>query len=709
MDEDAVPARRDRGIGPEQEDDGEFEALARMDGEDADGPAVALQAEDGGVARLGAGLAHEPVEQRGGIAARAAHAGMDELGQVQQVGEGPFAAGSGRRHAGGEPGLPGEPVERREEAVLARRVGQLAEEAEVLRHAARLLRSALRGGERVDLRRLQPEERGEERGADDAGGGRGGDRRKEQAEGLRLRLPEDGLLLVERDGADAAVGELPRKRPGRAVDAEADEHRDVAGTEGAAFDSRRAVGIGDLLDEFGRLFQQGADFVGTDVRRLAAVRDRDELHGAVGRAVEFGHRNDIVLSAGGDDVLFVPDEARVPEGEGLARGRVVPEQGVHGGHDAGRGAAVFGKVVPPVFRYVAGGGRVGLDVAPAEGVDGLLGVADEKDGDARIPVKEGAAEDFVLDRIGVLELVDEHGAVLLAQRGDQGRGGGAVRPQRLAQAKEHVAEVRLLPGRALGVPAFEKVEGDVEKDAARLVREGGFPRRVGGGRRGTDVGVLLNAPKGAEKRVQREDAPRGRVGEQRLQRRIAPQRDVGPPPVARGAGELRGLDLGGRVRVEGEPGLEGVALEGASAEAVDRGDGGPVEFDQGQIDGRRRASARVGVGERADELRGLPAARAGRAKLSLHLAEQVAEAGAQLLRRRVGEGHDEDLRDAPVRVFREEAHEQVGDVVGLSGPGGGLDEMAPGEREVAAEERGGEIGFHERSFFAALGARWWVR
>ena len=125
-----------------------------MDGEDADGPAVALQAEDGGVARLGAGLAHEPVEQRGGIAARAAHAGMDELGQVQQVGEGPFAAGSGRRHAGGEPGLPGEPVERREEAVLARRVGQLAEEAEVLRHAARLLRSALRGGERVDLRRV---------------------------------------------------------------------------------------------------------------------------------------------------------------------------------------------------------------------------------------------------------------------------------------------------------------------------------------------------------------------------------------------------------------------------------------------------------------------------------------------------------------------------------------------------------------------------
>ena len=52
-----------------------------------------------------------------------------------------------------------------------------------------------------------------------------------------------------------------------------------------------------------------------------------------------------------------------------------------------------------------GGLEVGDDVATAEGVDGLLGVADQHH---RGGLGEGAPEDLPLHRVGVLELVDEH-------------------------------------------------------------------------------------------------------------------------------------------------------------------------------------------------------------------------------------------------------------------------------------------------------------
>ena len=52
-----------------------------------------------------------------------------------------------------------------------------------------------------------------------------------------------------------------------------------------------------------------------------------------------------------------------------------------------------------------GGGEVGDDVAAAEGVDGLLGVADQHH---RGVAAEGAVEHLPLHRVGVLELVDQH-------------------------------------------------------------------------------------------------------------------------------------------------------------------------------------------------------------------------------------------------------------------------------------------------------------
>ena len=91
--------------------------------------------------------------------------------------------------------------------------------------------------------------------------------------------------------------------------------------------------------------------------------------------------------------------------------------------------------------------QVAVDVGAAERVDGLLRVADH---DQRgVPV-EGAADDLPLDRVGVLELVDEHHAIAIPES----LGGlGAVLwvGERVAQPGEHVVigeqpQVTLPPG-----------------------------------------------------------------------------------------------------------------------------------------------------------------------------------------------------------------------------------------------------------------------
>jgi hypothetical protein len=78
--------------------------------------------------------------------------------------------------------------------------------------------------------------------------------------------------------------------------------------------------------------------------------------------------------------------------------------------------------------------EVRVDVGAPEGVDRLLGVADEHERHA--VAAERGAHDVPLHRVGVLELVDEHDPVALAQLGDRRR---AARPaQGLVQPGEQV-------------------------------------------------------------------------------------------------------------------------------------------------------------------------------------------------------------------------------------------------------------------------------
>ena len=84
---------------------------------------------------------------------------------------------------------------------------------------------------------------------------------------------------------------------------------------------------------------------------------------------------------------------------------------------------------------LAGGGEVGIDVGAPEGVDGLLGIADQHEGGA--PLAEGHAHDVPLDRIGVLELVDQGHAVVAAQPVARGRAPCPV-AERVAEPGEQI-------------------------------------------------------------------------------------------------------------------------------------------------------------------------------------------------------------------------------------------------------------------------------
>ena len=81
-----------------------------------------------------------------------------------------------------------------------------------------------------------------------------------------------------------------------------------------------------------------------------------------------------------------------------------------GAAEDGVEAVEQGLVGPPAYveppaRGAGGGLQVGVHVAAAEGVDGLLGIADEHESAGRLA--EGGPQDAPLHRVGVLELVDD--------------------------------------------------------------------------------------------------------------------------------------------------------------------------------------------------------------------------------------------------------------------------------------------------------------
>jgi hypothetical protein len=313
-------------------------------------------------------------------------------------------------------------------------------------------------------------------------------------------------------------------------------------------------------------------------------------------------------------------------------------------------------VAAPVDVERAGRGRdprrleVGVDVRAAEGVDGLLGVADEHE--RRLAVAECAAHDPPLDRVGVLELVDEHDAVAAAQAGGDLL---AARPvQRAVQPREQVVVVH----------DPEPVLADLD---LRAHARGEPVARVGLRAR--------RAVRGLERRA------RVAIGGERDGQRLAA---VEQHVLARVEGadvevidDL--LDQLAQILDERDPGLQvardAEAAEDLLAEAVRGHDRGRVEVRdrRGQaappvldLGGRR-------VGEQREHAVAAVGRRAGQRKVEALLGgdEALADAVAQLGGGHAREGHDQHLVERDAR--RDVARGQAGDRERLAGAGARLE------------------------------------
>ena len=154
-----------------------------------------------------------------------------------------------------------------------------------------------------------------------------------------------------------------------------------------------------------------------------------------------------------------------------------------------------------------GGPEVGRDVAAAERVDRLLGVADQHH--RRVP-GEGPVEHLPLHRVGVLELVDQHDAPPLPHP----LGGGTVGVgEGVGELGEQVVvgqdpEPALAP---VELVADGAGEADPATDGRRPVLVGGLERGLRVTDRGAGDGERLGVAEGRTVGVERERrAGRGR-------------------------------------------------------------------------------------------------------------------------------------------------------------------------------------------------------
>jgi hypothetical protein len=301
------------------------------------------------------------------------------------------------------------------------------------------------------------------------------------------------------------------------------------------------------------------------------------------------------------------------------------------------------------------GGQVGVDVAAAERVDGLLGIADDREAAGR-RLAPDAAGDLPLHRVGVLELVDQRPR----QAGGDAGGQRGVGLERAGGEPQHVVEVDLAAA-ALGAIG-------ARDDLAEHARDQGLVRRGRGlGQRRVEA-------------VELQHPGEQRVGGLAAGQEVAQQRlivGVDREPLAQGVEERdpqRGL-VGHGLLLEGAAGGERLVGQHPLAEAVDRGDRRGVDAIEGV--------AQPGPGA-VIERPGFVGS-GGRRRAPHHLGEQAADARAQFRGGLLGVRDDDDAIDRGVGG-EQQVDDLVLEEVGLAGAGGRLDDEQPG---VRIAERGG--------------------
>ncbi|MNZ54156.1 hypothetical protein D3C78_720500 [compost metagenome] len=172
-------------------------------------------------------------------------------------------------------------------------------------------------------------------------------------------------------------------------------------------------------------------------------------------------------------------------------------------------------------------------------------------------------------------------------------------------------------------------------------------------------------------------------------RRTAGERvEVAPPVVAHGFGEQFAL-VGGEVLGEQAAAVEGVLAQHAVAPAVDGRDGGLVHPFGGEAQQARAAGPAFGGIAVAQVHQQAVVLRLGLGETACRLGQAQADAVAQFLGGRVGEGHHEDFRRAQgpgerllAAVGQHQPHVKKRDGEGLAGTGAGLDQAAAVQREI---------------------------
>ena len=101
-------------------------------------------------------------------------------------------------------------------------------------------------------------------------------------------------------------------------------------------------------------------------------------------------------------------------------------QGIEPCHQGRRGAAVFDQAAAIARGHLIGGLAVGGQLAAAEAIDRLFGVAHHHQQVLGPRAGEGPLQDAPLDRIGVLKLIDQGGPVAAGHRLQQWGGGCGI-------------------------------------------------------------------------------------------------------------------------------------------------------------------------------------------------------------------------------------------------------------------------------------------
>ncbi len=302
--------------------------------------------------------------------------------------------------------------------------------------------------------------------------------------------------------------------------------------------------------------------------------------------------------------------------------------------------------------------EVGHDVAAAEGVDGLLGVADEHHG--RRP-GERPVEDLPLHRVGVLELVDQHDLPAVPH---PGAGRGVLVGQRVGELHQQVVVAQHAQSSLAGVDLGEHVEGELHPC-----------RRLGVGRLGERLPGLDDGPRVADDLA---GDPQRHVA--RPRRGAVPGEAGEVEVVDHLGGELvEVLDQGrGRVGVAGHP----QAAEHELAELVDRGDRRRIEGDERVGEAARPPTPLLVVGVEQPRVQVVgPAVADGVVEHVGRLDERRTHPLAQLLAGRAGEGHHEHLVEG--RLARGDVlGDERGDGPRLAGAGTRLQQRGAGGQWV---------------------------